>query len=233
MATPGSETNVKAIVIKGGAAEDYYKSKGLKRSGKRSTRKIQHGGDEPPSPAIALNMGNAKSSMNIVRQSTPSNSVSKMIGGSALPSAQTTLPGTQPQNPAPLTPANIVAKEVGTVTAPLSLPNPNAPKQEGGASKSGGKLILSGKKSRSKLILAPPSGKKKTRKLRVQLTGMKKRITRAKSIHKESKEKSIEEIRTLLEESKLIKPATSGKKVPDEILRNIYRDYMLLRGRAL
>jgi hypothetical protein len=232
MATPGSESNVKAVVIKGGAAEDYYKSKGMKKTSKRSTRKIQHGGDEPPVPAIPVNMGNARQSMNIVRQSTPTNS--RMIGGSSMPSSEITMPGTQPQNPAPLTPANVVAKEVGTLTTPLSQPNPNMPKQEGGsAGIKGGKLILSGKKTKSKLILAPPSGKKKTRKLRVQLSGMKKRITRAKSIHKESKEKSIDEIRKLLEEAKLIKPAASGKKVPDEILRNIYRDYMLLRGRAL
>jgi hypothetical protein len=229
-----TESTVKSVVIKGGAAEDYYKSKGLKktRGGRRSTRKIQqHGGDEPPSPAIAVNMGAAKPMMNIVRSSTPSNAQLKTGGGNeSVPSSTTTLPGTQPQNPAPLTPANTIAKEVGTVTTPLSPPNPNAPTNQ---AQQGGKLILTGKKQKSKLLLAPPSGHKKSRKIRVQLTGMKKRITRAKTIHKESKEKSIEEIRKLLEEAKLIKPATSGKKVPDDMLRNIYRDYMLLRGRAL
>ena len=48
-----------------------------------------------------------------------------------------------------------------------------------------------------------------------------------------SKEKSIEDIRKILEESKLVKPAKEGKKVPDDILRNIYKDYLLLRNKAL
>lgn len=213
--------NVKAVVIKGGAADDYYKSKGLKKTSggkRRITRKIQHGGDEPPSPSININMRAAKPMLNAVQITKGGGSVSSAI----------TLPGTQPQIPVPNTPANIAAKEAGTITAPISPPNTiTPPKQEGG------KLILAGKKSKSKLILAPPSGHKKSRKIRVQLTGMKKRLTRAKSIHKESKEKSIDEIRKILEEAKLIKPSSSGKKVPDDMLRNIYRDYMLLRGKAL
>ena len=221
-------SNVRSVVIKGGAADDYYKSKGLKKTSggkRRITRKIQHGGDEPPSPSINVNMRAAKPMLNAVQ-------ITKG-GGSA--SSNITLPGTQPQIPVPNTPANIVAKEVGTITAPISPPNtitppgavPTPPKQEGG------KLILAGKKSKTKLILAPPSGHKKSRKIRVQLSGMKKRLTRAKSIHKESKEKSIDEIRKILEEAKLIKPSSAGKKVPDDMLRNIYRDYMLLRGKAL
>jgi hypothetical protein len=104
----------------------------------------------------------------------------------------------------------------------------------------GGKLVLAPKKkTRSKLILAAPThGSKKekrgyTRKIRLQMSNMKKRFTTAKVIHKESKEKSIEDIRKLLEEAKLVKPIKEGKKVPDDILRNIYKDYLLLRNKAL
>ena len=90
----------------------------------------------------------------------------------------------------------------------------------------------------SKLVLAPPTHDKKgkrghTRKIRLQLSNMKKRFSTAKVIHKDSKEKSIEDIRKLLEEAKLIKPAKEGKKVPEDILRNIYKDYLLLRNKAL
>ena len=217
------DSTIKAVVIKGGAAEDYYRSKGFKKTTRRYTRKIsQEGGDEPPGPSMNLNMNRAKPMLNAVRNATVK------LGGGEVSSAENTMPGTQPQIPVPNTPANLAAKEAGTITAPIGQANTlTTPKQEGG------KLILAGKKSKTKLLLAPPSGRKKTRKIRVQLTGMKKRLTRAKTIHKESKEKSIDEIRKILEDAKLIKPAASGKKVPDDMLRNIYKDYMLLRGKAL
>jgi hypothetical protein len=72
-----------------------------------------------------------------------------------------------------------------------------------------------------------------TRKIRVHLSGLKKRITHAKTIHHDSRSKSIDEIRKLLEDARLVKPAKDGKKVPESVLRDIYKDYMLLRGRAL
>jgi hypothetical protein len=83
---------------------------------------------------------------------------------------------------------------------------------------------------------APASKKsnhKKSRKVRVHLSGMKKRLTKAKTIHTNSREKPIGEIRRLLEEAKLVKPRTDGKSVPDSVLRDIYKDYMLLRTRVL
>jgi hypothetical protein len=126
--------------------------------------------------------------------------------------------------------------------------------QGGSASASKAKLLLvpPKKKTRS-VILAPahsasasasaathekaPASKKsnvkKSRKVRVHLSGMKKRLTKAKTIHTNSREKPISEIRRLLEEAKLVKPRTDGKSVPDSVLRDIYKDYMLLRTRVL
>jgi len=114
------------------------------------------------------------------------------------------------------------------------------------------KIILNPpKKSPKKIILAPPASpptsshahvhakpkikSKGTRKVNVHLGGFKKRITRAKHIKKDSSEKSIKEIRKVLEEAKLIKPLGSDSKdaVPEEMIRGIYRDYMTLRQRAL
>lgn len=268
---------VKAVTIKGGAVQDFYKSKGLKKmKGGNTTRKAkkyprdedyeddeQMGGDAPPAPALNMNMKKLGNAMNIVKTGgSPPPGVGANAPGAKASAVEKkgqkggNFPGIIPQNPAPLTPANEAAKAAGTLTTNLSKgispstpsttpvsnkpiepvrpeQNPNVPFPEQTGGKKGGKLVLAAKKTKPKLLLAPPSGKKKTRKIRVQLSGMKKRLTRAKHIHKESKEKSIEEIRTILETAKLVKPASSGKKVPEDVLRNIYKDYMLLRGKAL
>jgi hypothetical protein len=112
------------------------------------------------------------------------------------------------------------------------------PKQAGGKPK----LILEPKKkSMKKLHLAPASvsGRRslaKTRKIRVNLYGMKKRLTRAKEIHKDSRHKDIEHIKKTLIDAKLIKPRDQSKPESTEydmMLRKTYENYMLLRNRAL
>jgi hypothetical protein len=62
---------------------------------------------------------------------------------------------------------------------------------------------------------------------------MKKRMTRAKDIHSDSRQKPIKEVRRILEEAKLLKPAKEGKEVPEFLIRDTYKDYMLLRNRVL
>jgi hypothetical protein len=116
---------------------------------------------------------------------------------------------------------------------------------KGGGLETKGKLTLAPpkKKTKSAIHLAPPAqrvakthrkGSHQTRKIRVQLSGLKKRMTKAKTIHKDSREKSIAEVRRLLEEAKLVKPQPQGKApVPESVLRDIYKDYLLLRNRAL
>jgi hypothetical protein len=210
-----ADIETKKIAIKGGAVEDYTKSKGLK---KRSTRKQKGGYDEPTGPEIPITPTNLKAAANIT----------KVVKGGA------TLPGSNP-NPQP--PENI--KQMPALQAAGTIP-PTVNPPPANAQQKGGKLVLEPKKKvKGKLILAPPTheGKKgkrgHTRKIRLQLSNMKKRFTTAKNIHKDSKEKSIEDIRKLLEEAKLVKPAKDGKKVPDEILRSIYKDYLLLRNKAL
>jgi hypothetical protein len=112
------------------------------------------------------------------------------------------------------------------------------------------------KRTPKKLLLAPPAKKassasaasasasastsanagsqRETKKIRVQLGGFKKRITRAKHISHSSKVKPIAEVRKALEDAKLIKPVKEGKdSVPEDMLRGIYKDYLLLRNRAL
>lgn len=217
----------------------------------------QFGGDTPMGPQIPLTQSNTSRSQNLSRAVNITKiGGSAQKGGSALAdqttgrqpavqlpivsTAANTGPGTVAQNPEALRtlPAVKAQFEVGTQ------PNTNVPSV---ASPSGGgkekpKVVLAPKKHKSHVLLAPPTSSKKpgtrsaikeTRKVKVHLANMKKRVTTAKIIHKDSKEKSIEEIRKLLEEAKLVKPAKEGKKVPEDILRNIYKDYLILRNKAL
>jgi hypothetical protein len=71
--------------------------------------------------------------------------------------------------------------------------------------------------------------------VKVQLSGFKKRVTRAKAISKESSQKPLADVRKELEEAKLIKPLPKDAKerVPEPVLRSMHRDYLLLRNRAL
>jgi hypothetical protein len=145
-------------------------------------------------------------------------------------------PGTIPQMPNPVLPAVKASLEAGTAIIPVT-PVATSVAQAGGSKK----VILGQKKTKkTNVLLAPPSGKRKvssvakTRKIRVALSGLKKRITKQKTITKDSREKPITEVRKLLEEAKLIKPVAEGKTGPPEsVLRDIYKDYLLLRNRAL
>jgi len=215
-------SDVKQISIKGGAAEAYLKEgkKGTRR--RQGQRQRQDGGfDSPPGAALPGAVTNAKVMINAA-----SKTMRGGLGQQAQQQQQPIVlpPGTNP-NPSPSSvtppPAIQAAKEAGTLP------------MQGGAKK----LVLAPKKKTARIHLAPPKRGPRsihhTRKIRVHLSGLKKRITRAKSIHKDSREKSINDIRVLLEEAKLIKPAKDGKTVPESVLRDIYKDYMLLRGKAL
>ena len=110
-------------------------------------------------------------------------------------------------------------------------------KQTGG----GQKVVLAPKKMKpaAKVLLAPKSSKErekgrqpvhKTRKIRVGISGMRRRLTRAKKITEDSEKKGGDEIRRTLVDAKLIK---DGSKVPESLMRAMYKDYLLLKDRAL
>ncbi len=243
--TATAPDTTKSVMIKGGAVQDYHKSKGLRKTAKRRYSKKSRDEEDDIIP-MEMRGGGAN-----VPQPTPlTHTITKV---------NETLSGSNPQDAKLLqTPAVNKALEVGTipptgvVNAPQSSSTnpvvPAAQSQKGGGTNlksninpspnGGGKLVLEPKKkAKSGVVLAPPTKHKhkrdKTRKIKVQLSNMKKRITTAKVIHKDSKEKSIDEIRKLLENAKLVKPAKDGKKVPEDILRNIYKDYLILRNKAL
>jgi hypothetical protein len=237
-----ADSTIRNIIIKGAAVDDFHKSKGTRKRRSPAT-KYQSGGDAPPGQPITTNQNikNARVMINAVGK-TFQNGGSSEAGAAAQTSvaAKTDIqlvsaPGTIPQMPNPASPAVKASLEAGTAIIPVT---PVAATVQAGGAK---KVILGQKKTKkAKLLLAPPSGKRKvtsvakTRKIRVALSGLKKRLTKQKTIAKDSREKPIAEVRTLLEGAKLIKPVADGKKgPPDNVLRDIYKDYLLLRNRAL
>jgi hypothetical protein len=237
-------SEVKQIAIRGDAVAAYTKER------KTRKRKSQNGGYDVPSPAgaIPLTPANLGRVTNFVRKmagganATPTmlggapptmlaaaNATPTMLGGGALVQLAST---SSVASPAPAS---------SSLASPASATLPKLP-QAGGAKP---KLILEPKKkSMKKLHLAPASvsgshGKRsvsKTRKIRVNLNGMKKRLTRAKEIHKESRHKDIDYIKKTLIDAKLIKPRDQSKPDSTEydmMLRKTYENYMLLRNKAL
>lgn len=216
----------------------------------------QEGGDSVPGPEIRnVNMNTAR------RLGSNANPTITRIGGAVNQSVGHTAQDPSKMGIDKL-PALQASKEAGTLPMTTTQGGAKKDLKEGrerekGQDQEGGKakqkLVLapsSKKKTRCGIVLAPPSEGKRpvrigssllskriggpgTRKIKVQLSNMKKRITTAKVIHKDSKEKSIGEIRSLLEKAKLIRPVKPGKEVPEDVLRNIYKDYLLLRNKAL
>lgn len=237
-------SDVKNITVKGGAVEAYLNHGKVRRNRTRKTKAQMGGADDfPPGPSLAQN-ANYRRAANITKvaeavtapQKGGASTTSTDIATAAPIHTVRSMPGTVAQNPTYLgTPAVKAQLEAGT--------NPPTTDQQGGGKK---KLVLAPakKKTRGKVLLTAPGssvkhrgtgrGAHQTRKIRVQLSGLKKRLTKAKTIHKDSREKPIGEVRKLLEEANLIKPQAPGKApVPDSVLRDIYKDYQLLRNRAL
>jgi hypothetical protein len=151
----------------------------------------------------------------------------------------------------PLPTAPVVKPYVPASTA--ALPVANVPvKQDGG--RRDVKVILEKSKNKTrKLILAPkkviklPSGplqttgserkksshtktQKVSRRIRVSVSALNKRVNRAKTIKKESQVMPIEKLKKELETAGLIK---AGSKAPETILRQMYTDFQVLKQRAL
>ena len=211
--------DIKQISIRGDAATAFM---GSTRRNVTAKKKQQGGFNSAPGPAIPFGPSNMASARKIMSSANAFHT-----GGAAPAPAPAPSPSSAP-SPAPApAPAKVTPPQSELATLP----------QEGGAKKKS--LILApSRKTKSKVHLAPPangkrSSKSGTRKIRVQLSCMKKRLTRAKNIKSESKQKPIAEVRRILEEAKLVKPRADGKEVPESVLRDIYSDYMLLRNRVL
>ena len=79
---------------------------------------------------------------------------------------------------------------------------------------------------------APSKNKtrKMSKKIKFSLKNLSKKLHKAKTIKKHAQEKSLDEIKKILEEAKLIKV---GSKAPEPMIRQIYSDFMVLKHKAL
>jgi hypothetical protein len=135
--------------------------------------------------------------------------------------------------------ADVLAK---TTTNSSSAPTGSDSKDQVGGKKPVKVILAQGKKKGTKVILSPAkvrklpssSEKAKTRKvakkIRMSLNGFGKRVTRANSIRKEATKQPLEVVKKTLVTAKLIKV---DSKAPEDILRKMYADYMMLKNRAL
>jgi hypothetical protein len=101
------------------------------------------------------------------------------------------------------------------------------------------KIVLAAAKKKPSVVLAaakPKHGGSKTKKVsrskkvRVTISNLGKKIHKAKEIRKVATDTSIEDVKKALQKAALIKP---GSKAPDAMLRQLYADFMMLKGRAL
>ena len=133
-------------------------------------------------------------------------------------------------------PAVLTAPTPAPAPAPTPAPAPAAPtpllRNNIPAAMLGGKakVILEPPKKTAAKLVASKSKTRKSRKIRVSLSGLGKRITRHKKIQKDARVSSIEEIKKTLVAAKLIKPES---KAPETMLRQIYADYQTLKNKAL
>lgn len=218
-----TDPNIKQFTVTGSAAESFLNkgSRRKRRSTGNKTMKNEQEGGTSPGTLVQIQANKAP-------DAPVTNSVS-----TAKPSNTTILNKT----------ANVASP--APVASGSSNPAPSsATTVTGGGEKKGVKVILaSGKKKDAKVILSPtkvkkihgaPSEKAKTRKvakkIRMSLNGFGKRVTRANTIRKEASKESIDSVKKTLITAKLIK---ADSKAPEDILRKMYADYMMLKNRAL
>jgi hypothetical protein len=103
------------------------------------------------------------------------------------------------------------------------------------------KVVLAAAKKKGRVVLAPakpaaPASTGKTRKashtkkVRVTISNLSKKIHKAKEIRRVATETTLDEVKKVLHKAGLIK---ADSKAPDTMLRQMYADYMTLKGRAL
>ncbi len=223
---PKEDPTIKKIVLSSSASPVVGGGEVKRRKTRRS--RAQEGGEGF--------VGNSPSSPVVVNK----------IGGGA------TSPGTMQQLAASHIPGNNSSKAVGAIApftatqAPVGAVAPAAANDPAAASTSaqkGGEAVtkvtlVKSRKAPRKLVLAAATkpivggGKrnKTAKKVKVSLAGLGKRLHHAKTIRKGATKKSLDEIKKALTEAKLVKADT---KAPEDILRQMYADYMTLKKKAL
>lgn len=140
-----------------------------------------------------------------------------------------------------MTSANVAQAQV-PVPVPVQLPVQNGAAYN---QHKNVKVVLTPKKKKTAVVLEAPKKKKLpitlssgqkggtrkvAKKIRMNISNMSKRMTRANDIRKEAKAMTIDKIKAALKAAGLIKETT---KAPDAILKSMYVDYFLLKNKAL
>jgi hypothetical protein len=223
-----SDPNVKQLVVTGGAAESFL-NKGSRKRRRSSANKTQKAG-----PVQARKAEEASS--NQKGGTSPGTIV--QIQANKAPDAPSH-PATDALSQAKASTPTALAK-VTTDSSPAPIISES--KDQVGGKKAVKVILAQGKKKPTRVILSPtkvkklpgPSEKAKTRKvakkIRMSLNGFGKRVTRANHIRKEATKQPIAEVKKILVSAKLIK---ADSKAPEDILRKMYADYMMLKNRAL
>lgn len=95
------------------------------------------------------------------------------------------------------------------------------------------KVVLSVTKTpviKTNNLVSNKKTRKSSKKILFSLKNLSKKLNKAKTIKKYSEEKSLDEIKKILVQAKLIK---DGSKAPESMIRQIYNDYMMLKHKAL
>ena len=226
---------IRQIQIRGDAVAAYTKERKTRRTSRRA---LQKGGDDVPGQSLsgAANYARAATiSKQLQQGGGPLSAATPPVAVAATPA----IAAAEAMKTLPLL-ADATGRQVPTVPMMSGgeAPMQKSTLQAGGSG--GAKLVLAPAKTkgttRKALLLTPPGKRatkapsKGTRKIRMQLSGLKKRLTRSRDISKESRDKPVAVIRQELVTAKLIRPTST---VPEPVMRDIWRDYQTLRGRAL
>jgi hypothetical protein len=229
MSAEAADPTIKRIVLTGDVAESLNPKSYDSAGGSKKTRRHARGN---VGPTKVIKEGGGTSPGTLVQLSashTPGSNATKAVG------AQSPFTEGAPRV-GPISPS-IGGGTNGNATAN----NANA----NNANNANAKVILA--KTRKKILLAPKNTsaaakseattggastvKRKTaKKIRVNISGLGNKLHRAKTIRKRASDKDLAEVKKELVKAKLIK---EDSKAPEEIIRQIYSDYMVLKKRAL
>jgi hypothetical protein len=222
-----SDPNIKQLTVTGNAAESFL-NKGSRKRRRSSANKTQRQ-DGPVA---------ARKEEEVQKGGTSPGTLVQIQANKA--------PDAPALGPDAISQAKASNSSALAKTTTNSSPAPTQPgvetKDQVGGKKPVKVILAQGKKKPTRVILTPAKVKKlpgssekaKTRKvakkIRMSLNGFGKRVTRANTIRKEATKQPIAEVKKTLITAKLIK---EGSKAPEDILRKMYSDYMMLKNRAL
>jgi hypothetical protein len=223
-----TDPNIKQVQITGAAAEGTEQSGGNRdssRSNRSRKRKLQIGGEENGKTLKVSKEGGGG-----------------MSTGTAVQMSASHIPGA---------PSDMK----GVVGANSSLTEKGAPVATGGSAAAAAqqtpvKVVLAAPKKKSKVVLAAakaPAPKlnlatggaaatktrkahSTARKIKFNMKSLSKKINRATTIRKKAAETGIDHVKKTLQKAGILK---ADSKAPEQILRQMYADFMTLKNRAL